>query len=732
MGRLIAYSVCLVLTFNSVSSVAPLSVGPTHERSGYEDPSPLLFVEDGDIWVRHAKGEPRQPTCTEPPCVNSNAPEISPVWNPEGTQFAFVSARGRDDDIFVSTAEGAGVRPLIGGSADESEPAWSPDGKSIAFVSNQRGNEDIYIAAFGENPNAHPQVSRVTSHLAADSDPAWSPDGSRLAFTSTRPSLSDPQSVIGDTDVWEMNLQSPPADGEHETRPLTTNVFEDLAPDWAPGGEAIVFMSNRDAPVTGQYEVYSLHLSDRAETRLTDSDGSNERPTFVHDGFKILFQSTRSGESGGSDFDIFSMDPDGSGQQPLWDDSTDQEYPEARSSGAFTPDPLDVVDSQPACQTGTDGPRIEVHYFVPEGKASQWAARETELQTIVDRFDRMLNYSSGPWRDQDWRWYCPNGEVAITQAAGVPAVSGGVRTDQLSQWLAENDYDDGNVHIAFVEMSTSDCFLDSQAGCPSPEHRKEYWHTGGDSPTAPFTGPHSFSYVMINASAPFGIASRDYTTLHEAGHEALGAKDIYLRADYIEEPDLHEMDLMASHLRFPNSNCARVQLDCGKDQWFSSMRVGDSWTGVYNNSSQSVYLTPPVPTEQAVYCGGDGIGTARHGEERDVFTGTSVSNDISLLDGNDEASGWGSADNLCGGDGPDTLKGDDGNDVLIGSGGGDTIRGGNGDDIIYDGWGLDDIDGGPGNDTIYRCDDEYIDENAVAEIKLGPSSSYCKNRNFEL
>jgi len=52
---------------------------------------------------------------------------------------------------------------------------------------------------------------------------------------------------------------------------------------------------------------------------------------------------------------------------------------------------------------------------------------------------------------------------------------------------------------------------------------------------------------------------------------------------------------------------------------------------------------------------------------------------------------------------------------------------------IYDGWGSDTVTGGAGTDTLYRCNDNGVpDSISGVENLVAASSSYCKNRNFDL
>lgn len=60
---------------------------------------------------------------------------LDPVWSPDGSQIAFVSAMDGDDlDLYVIDADGTDLRKLSDLPGDEHAPSWAPDGKSIAFL----------------------------------------------------------------------------------------------------------------------------------------------------------------------------------------------------------------------------------------------------------------------------------------------------------------------------------------------------------------------------------------------------------------------------------------------------------------------------------------------------------------------------------------------------------------------------------------------------------------------
>ena len=222
-------------------------------------------------------------------------------------------------------------------AAEDACPAISPDGdKSIVFLSNRDGAQNIYVMDIdGSN------VRQADRYYRAE----------RATVVGGR-RLRDPVHVkdyASYTELWKMN-----ADGTGQVQINRKRVPGRTADAFPPTGDTILFMSNRD----GNYEIYTMEINGSNQRRLTaspeqkifpmwspdgakiaysvnsprnrsavihvmNSDGSedtalttavgrSENPCWSPDGSKIVFQSERDGN-----FEIYSMNPDGSGQTRL-------------------------------------------------------------------------------------------------------------------------------------------------------------------------------------------------------------------------------------------------------------------------------------------------------------------------------------------------------------------------------------------------------------------------------
>jgi len=251
----------------------------------------LAFVSyrDGnlEIYVTNADGSGLKRL------TNNSAADDGPVWSPDGKRIAFRSDRDGNLEIYAMHADGSGQTNLTHNPAADEQPAWSPDGTKIAFSSDRDGNHEIYVM---DVDGSH--VTRLTHNPAFDELPSWSPDGQQIAFVTDRD---------GNGEIYVMQ-----ADGTQPRR-LTNNSTDDAFPHWSPDGKKILFWSTRD----GNAEVYVMNADGSGQTDLTNSPADDGPTGWSPDGRYVGFSSTRAGPR-----EAYVMNADGSGQTLLIPDST--------------------------------------------------------------------------------------------------------------------------------------------------------------------------------------------------------------------------------------------------------------------------------------------------------------------------------------------------------------------------------------------------------------------------
>ncbi|QRN84124.1 PD40 domain-containing protein [Chloroflexota bacterium] len=179
---------------------------------------------------------------------------------------------------------------------------------TIAFYSDMAGNPDIYIIqADGTG------LTQLTDDAAFDDSPDLSPSGTRVVFLSAR-NDPDPQFPDFKYDIYVVNC-----DGTGLTQLTATEAGEDH-PSWSPDESRILF----DADYDGDrfYEMYSMAADGTDLVRLTTGAHNDQFGEYSPDGSQIAFSSDRNG-----DWDIFTMDADGSNQAILEVDQTWQIFP---------------------------------------------------------------------------------------------------------------------------------------------------------------------------------------------------------------------------------------------------------------------------------------------------------------------------------------------------------------------------------------------------------------------
>jgi WD40-like Beta Propeller Repeat len=188
------------------------------------------------------------------------------------------------------------------GGANDYNPSISPDGTKIAFVTDRDGVPQIYLmTADGNNP------ARLTNSGCVDQVPAWSPDGRTLYWESQcngqKFKIMAAELAYGDDSQYGVyatlvNVRELTTQGQGDNR------FPRVSPD----GKKLVITSYRD----GNGEIYTMNPDGSGQTRLTNSGGDDEAASWSPNGQQLMFASSRDGS-----YRIYLMNADGSGQTQL-------------------------------------------------------------------------------------------------------------------------------------------------------------------------------------------------------------------------------------------------------------------------------------------------------------------------------------------------------------------------------------------------------------------------------
>jgi hypothetical protein len=184
------------------------------------------------------------------------------AWDASGRKFAMTAlSAGNPVLVLVEVADPEQRTEIpLEDLGEAYNPSWSPDGTRIVFSALKGGVSDLYIYSLATGT-----VQQLTADVFADLHPAWSPDGRTIAlatdrFTTIVDDLKFGALRIGLLDVESGVIRQVTADG---------SPVKQVSPQWAPAGDAVYFISDRD----GISNIYRVDVSSGELRQVTDVSG---------------------------------------------------------------------------------------------------------------------------------------------------------------------------------------------------------------------------------------------------------------------------------------------------------------------------------------------------------------------------------------------------------------------------------------------------------------------------
>lgn len=207
------------------------------------------------------------------------------TWSPDGTELIY-SMQG---SLWRQKLGSREARQLTSGPGYAYQPDWSPDGRFVAYAHYDQDAIELRLLDLASG-----EMRQFLADGSVNVEPRWSPDGGRLAFVSSAfqgrwhifIAAVKPDGTLGGVErITEDRASGLPRYyyGVHD---------QYLSPSWSPGGQDLIFISNR-GHIWGSGGFWRMPARSGAEPREVRYEETTwkARPDWSRDGKRVVYSS---------------------------------------------------------------------------------------------------------------------------------------------------------------------------------------------------------------------------------------------------------------------------------------------------------------------------------------------------------------------------------------------------------------------------------------------------------
>ena len=249
----------------------------------------LAYAKDGQIYVTSLD------STEKPQQLVVRGQNYDAQWSPDGSQLAFVSARGDHAFIGVYSVAAKTVQFMSPSVDTDSNPVWSLDGKHIAFVRRPAEARDTPQGYFIAPDKIHPWAILVADASSGTAKEIWhssaTPQGSFPYMADDTGGgvvnwAADNQLVIASEEDGWLHLYALSAEGG-TPKLLTPGNCEVEQWSFTPDKKTILFNSN--CGDVDRRHLWTVAVAGGAPSQRTTGQGNEWSPAVLADGANLFY-----------------------------------------------------------------------------------------------------------------------------------------------------------------------------------------------------------------------------------------------------------------------------------------------------------------------------------------------------------------------------------------------------------------------------------------------------------